>query len=247
MLRRIGRLGMTAVAAAAQRKAAPFRASEALRLLLADGDLSSRKSLLNTISADERFVICAEAGDAAGAVEAALRETPDICLVDVKMPGGGTAAAWEISQRLPVTTIVMLADSAEGSDLLDALRAGAMGYLLKDTNPSRLTHALWDAHRGIAALPRELTARVISQFRERGPTWRNLATSKARLSTREWQILGLIQDGLSSRAIAARLSVSPATVRSHRARIVRKLKANGELDTLERLSVSTAKSPSVMT
>ena len=65
---------------------AALLASDPLRLLLADGDVTTRKSLLNTISADDRFVICAEAGDAAGAVEAALRETPDICLVDVKMP-----------------------------------------------------------------------------------------------------------------------------------------------------------------
>jgi two-component system NarL family response regulator len=227
--------------------AAPLPASEPLRLLLADGDASSRKSLLETISADERFVICAEAGDAAGAVEAALRERPDLCLVDVKMPGGGTAAAWEICQRLPATTIVMLTDSMEDSDFLDALRAGAMGYLLKDTNPLRLTHALWDAHRGVAALPRMLTARVISQFRERGPTWRSLASSEARLSTREWQILGLIQNGFDSRAIATHLSLSPATVRSHRARIVRKLKANGELETLERLGAAAANSSDLLT
>jgi two-component system nitrate/nitrite response regulator NarL len=233
------RLAMTATAA--------VLAPEPLRLLLADGDAPSRKSLLATISADERFVICAEACDAAGAVGAALREAPDICLIDVNMPGGGTAAAWEISQRLPVTTIVMLADSMEESDFLDALRAGAMGYLLKDTNPLRLTHALWDANRGVAALPRVLTARMISQFRERGPTWRSLATSQGRLSTREWQILALIQDGFDSRAIAARLSLSPATVRSHRARIVRKLKASGELETLERLSASAANSPTLMT
>jgi two-component system NarL family response regulator len=215
--------------------AAPLPASEPLRLLLADGDASSRKSLLETISADERFVICAEAGDAAGAVEAALRERPDLCLVDVKMPGGGTAAAWEICQRLPATTIVMLTDSMEDSDFLDALRA------------LRLTHALWDAHRGVAALPRMLTARVISQFRERGPTWRSLASSEARLSTREWQILGLIQNGFDSRAIATHLSLSPATVRSHRARIVRKLKANGELETLERLGAAAANSSDLLT
>jgi two-component system, NarL family, nitrate/nitrite response regulator NarL len=222
-------------------------ATEPLRLLLADGDALSRKSLLATISADDRFVVCAESTDAAGAVEAALRETPDICLVDVNIPGGGTAAAWEISQRLPLTTIVMVADSMEDGDFLDALRAGAMGYLLKDTNPLRLTHALWDANRGVAALPRVLTARMISQFRERGPTWRSLATSQGRLSTREWQILGLIQDGFDSRAIAARLSLSPATVRSHRARIIRKLKASGEHETLERLRALASNSPTLVT
>jgi DNA-binding NarL/FixJ family response regulator len=141
----------------------------------------------------------------------------------------------------------MLAESMDDSDFLDAVRAGAMGYLLKDANPLRLTHALWDAHRGVAALPRILTARMISQFRERGPTWRSLATSEGRLSTREWQILALIQDGLDSRAIAARLSLSPATVRSHRARIVRKLKASGELETLERLGASVANSSRLTT
>jgi DNA-binding NarL/FixJ family response regulator len=135
----------------------------------------------------------------------------------------------------------------EHADFLDALRAGAMGYLSKDTNPSRLTHALWDAHEGVVALPRVLTASLISQLRERGPTWRSIATGKARLSTREWQILGLIQDGLNSRAIAVRLSLSPATVRSHRARIVRKLKASGELETLERVRAATANPSTIIT
>ncbi|MGN6796911.1 MAG: response regulator [Gaiellaceae bacterium] len=236
----VRRLAMTSPAAT------PLVLSEPLRLLLAEGDAASRKSLLKTISGDDRFVICAEAGDAASAVDVALRERPDLCIVDVKMPGGGIAAAWEIGQRLPGTTIVMLADSMEDGDFLDALRAGAMGYLLKDMNPARLTHALWDAHSGIAALPRVLTARVISQFRERGPTWRSLATSEARLSTREWQILGLIQNGFGSRAIASHLSLSPATVRSHRARIVRKLTANGDLETLERLRASADNTPTLL-
>jgi DNA-binding NarL/FixJ family response regulator len=211
------------------------RTSKPLRLLVADDHVPTRKALIETVSADKRFMVCAEASDAPSAVEAALRERPDICLLDVRMPGGGTAAAWEIIQRLPHTTVVMLTVSTEDDDLVDALRAGAMGYLLKDTNPARLTHALWDAHRGLAAVPRVLMTRVMSQFRERGPTWRRLASSKARLSTREWQILELIDEGFDSRAIAERLSVSPATVRSHRARIVRKLKANDEHELLERL------------
>jgi DNA-binding NarL/FixJ family response regulator len=142
------------------------------------------------------------------------------------MPGGGgIAAAWEISARLPETRIVILTVSDESRDVLAALRAGAVGYLLKDMDFERLPAALWDVAHGEATIPRTLLADVLAQFRDPSANWRSRASEEdgPKLTSREWEILELHQQGLSTAQIARRLSLTPATVRSHRARLVRKL------------------------
>ena len=110
--------------------------SDPVRVLLADDHVPTRHDIRRALEADSRFVVCAEAGDAPAAIEAAVRETPDICVLDVRMPGSGVAAAWEISSRLPQTKIVMLTVSSDDTDLFASLRAGASGYLLKDMDPA---------------------------------------------------------------------------------------------------------------
>ena len=114
------------------------------------------------------FEICAEVDDGPAAVEAAERERPDVCLLDIQMPGSGIRAAEEIAQKVPDSAIVMLTVSRRDADLFDALRVGASGYLLKDTDPERLPLALRGVLDGEAALPRHLVALVIAEFRERG-------------------------------------------------------------------------------
>ncbi len=142
------------------------------------------------------------------------------------MPGSGIAAAWEISSRLPGTNVVMLSVSGADREVFAALRAGAVGYLLKTIDPDRLPQALWDVNRGEAAIPGALMARIIAEFRDRGPRWRTAVVreSEARLSSREWEVLELLRCRLTTAQIANRLSLTPATVRSHRARILRKLR-----------------------
>ena len=172
------------------------------------------------------FSVVAEVGTADAAVETALRERPDVCLLDINMPGNGIAAAAGIAAELPDTAIVMLTVSRDDSDLFDALRAGAVGYLLKDTDPSRLPHALRGVLEGEAALPRTLVARVIEEFQARSRR-RRLAFAKKRgveLTEREWEVLELLHQKLSTADIAQRLGVSRVTVRSHIAAILRKLR-----------------------
>jgi DNA-binding NarL/FixJ family response regulator len=143
------------------------------------------------------------------------------------MPGGGVRAAWEISARLPQTRIVMLTASRDDRDLFAALEAGAAGYLLKDMDPERLPHALADVFGGHAPLPRELVARLIDQFRDRGPRRRAVVNdgAEARLTSREWQVLDLMRQELPTSEIARRLVLSPVTVRTHVNSILRKLRA----------------------
>jgi DNA-binding NarL/FixJ family response regulator len=197
-----------------------------LRVLIADDHAPGRDDIRRVLERDERFGVCASVADAAGAVQAAVRERPDICLLDIRMPGNGLAAAWEISARLPQTKIVMLTVSDDDADLFAALRTGADGYLLKTMNLQRLPDALDGVYSGEAAMPGELVARLLEQFRAHEPSWRQLVvgdSSCGRLTSREWEVLELLAEGLSTRGIARRLTLSTNTVRVHIAAAVRKL------------------------
>lgn len=192
---------------------------------MADDHVPTREDIRTTLDADPRFRVCAEASDAAGAVEAAIRDRPDVCLLDISMPGGGVAATWEISARLPETKIVMLTASEEESDLLAALRAGAASYLVKTIDPGRLPHALHDVCEGRAAIPRDLVTVLVRHFRSpesRRRTLRGSALAE-RLTSREWEVLGLLAQDLSTAQIAGRLVLSKSAVRAHIAAVVRKL------------------------
>ena len=119
-----------------------------VRVLIADDHAPTRSDVREALEESGRFTVCAEAPDAAAAVEAAVRERPEVCVLDVRMPGGGVAAVWEIAARLPETKIVMLTVSADDGDLFAALRAGADGYLLKATDLGPLPEALEDVLAG---------------------------------------------------------------------------------------------------
>jgi len=199
-----------------------------VRVVIADDHAPTREDVRIALEEDPRFVVVAEAPDAFGAIEAAVREQPELCLLDVHMPGGGAKATWEISARLPTTKIVMLTVSRDDTDLFAALQAGAAGYLLKDMDPARLPHALADVLEGRAALPRALVARLIEQFRDRSPRRRAVVGGDdptSRLTSREWQVLDLMRQDLSNSQIARRLSLSPVTVRTHVNSILKKMGA----------------------
>jgi DNA-binding NarL/FixJ family response regulator len=132
-----------------------------VRVLVADDHEPTRKDVMSALKRDGRFDVCAEAADAAAAVARAMEQQPDLVLLDIRMPGSGLRALWEISARLPSTRIVMLTVSEEDSDLFAALRAGAHGYLLKDIDPRRLPEALFDVHSGNSAIPRPLVSRML--------------------------------------------------------------------------------------
>jgi len=197
-----------------------------LRVLIADDHAPTRDDVRRALDRDERFDVCAAAADAAEAVQAAVRERPDVCLLDIRMPGSGLAAAWEIAARLPRAKIVMLTVSAEDADLFAALRAGAHGYLLKTMNLNRLADALAGVCSGEAAMQRTLVARVLERFHGREPRWRHPVASgspEPRLTSREWEVLELLAQGRSTGEIARRLVLSASAVRVHIASIVRKL------------------------
>ena len=199
-------------------------ASRALTVLIADDHPLVRDGISHALM--QRDVdVCAQAADAPGAVAAALRERPDVCLLDIDMPGNGIVAAQEIAEQLPETAVVMLTVSDDERDLLASVLAGAVGYLLKDSNPDRLAFALQGVLSGEAAVPRRLMARVLDHVRA-SETRRRLGLRMPRgvqLTDREWDVLELMHDEMTTRDVATRLSVSPVTVRRHLSSAVAKL------------------------
>jgi DNA-binding NarL/FixJ family response regulator len=197
--------------------------SEVRTVVVADDHVPARAGVRAALELGS-FAVVAEARDAASAVVAALEHRPDVCLLDIHMPGGGIAAASRIAARLPETAVVMLTVSCEDADFFDALNAGARGYLLKDMDPARLSHALEGVLAGEAALPRALAARLVDRFRGRELHRVQIAGSRTvTLSAREWEILDLLREGLTTRQIAERLFLSDVTVRSHVSSILKKL------------------------
>jgi DNA-binding NarL/FixJ family response regulator len=206
------------------------------RVLLADDHPPTRAGVRAAIEG-HGFEVIAEVGDAAAAIEVATRERPDVCLLDIHMPGSGIRAAAEITQRLPDVTVVMLTISRNDDDLFDALRAGAAGYLLKDMDPERIPNALRGVLEGEAALPRSLTARVIEEFRGRSRRRRLPLTGQrgVDLTSREWEVLDLMRQGLETAEIADRLFVSRVTVRRHVGSILQKLHVTSREEAIKRL------------
>jgi DNA-binding NarL/FixJ family response regulator len=216
--------------------AASIDESRPIRVVIADDHVPTREEIRMTLEAESGFRVCGEAGDASGAVDAATRERPDLCLLDINMPGGGVAAAWEITARLPQTKVVMLTVSTEDRDLFAALKAGAAGYLLKGMDPDELPRALESVVRGEAALAPALVGRVITEFRDRSARRRTTAAEgpEGQLTSREWQVLELLRHGLNTSEIARRLVLSPVTVRTHVNSILRKLRARDRAELISR-------------
>jgi two-component system nitrate/nitrite response regulator NarL len=194
-----------------------------VRVVLVEDHQLVRTAVRRLLEADG-FQVVAEAADAAAGTEAVLREAPDLCLMDIAIPGGGIGATREISRRAPGTTVVMLTASADHENVIDSIRAGAAGYLLKGMNPARLVNALRGVLAGEAAIPRPLMAQLITELQTQG-RHRTLVgkDGRAKLTGREFEVLELMCDGLSNSAIAKRLSISPVTVRRHSSEVVRKL------------------------
>ena len=195
-----------------------------LRVLLADDHVPIRAGVRIALE-EAGLEVCGEAANANAAIEQALRERPDVCVLDIHMPGDGIRAAAAIKDALPETAVVMLTVSRNDPDLFEAIKAGASGYLLKDADPEGLPHALERAAAGEAVFPGTLVARLVDEFREverrHRPSLRRRSSSD--LTSREWEVLECLREGLTTAEIATRLFLSQTTVRRHVGSILKKL------------------------
>jgi DNA-binding NarL/FixJ family response regulator len=168
----------------------------------------------------DNFTVVGEAGDAKEAIDVIAATDPDLVLSDLHMPeGGGIALAKAVSATVPV---IMLTVSESESDLLDAVAAGALGYLVKSTAPDELREQLWKASKGEPVFSASLAALVLTEFRK-------LHKAKApgeALSDREREVLQLVARGHTYKEIGEDLFISAKTVENHVRNILKKLQLN---------------------
>jgi DNA-binding NarL/FixJ family response regulator len=200
------------------------RVRRATRVVVAGAHVPTRAGIRLVLERNG-FEICAEAPDANSAVAAVLRERPELCLVDADLPGGAMLATARITTRAPATDTVMLAAEADEQGVVDALRAGASGYLPLEADPEGLIRALRAVRRGEPAVPRSLLGPLVDQFRIRERRRRVSVRGgfEVELTRRQSEVLELLREGLGTAEIAARLGLSPVTVRRHLSLVLDKL------------------------
>ena len=164
--------------------------------------------------ADEA-IVCAEASDAETAIRAAMRTQPDLCLVGSEIPGGGVAAVRGICRAAPRCAAVVLAPHHDVDELIDAVRAGAVGYVPGTRVADRLQRIVRAVAANEAVVPRSMVLELLLEMRNVG--------SAGGLSSRESQVLGMLRRGHSTAEIAARIEIAPVTVRRHISELVHKL------------------------
>jgi len=202
-----------------------------IRVLLADDQALVRAGFRALLAATDDLQVVAEAEDGTSAVRRARDTVPDVVLMDIRMPGqDGLAATREIvaDPRLGAVRVIVLTTFAEDEYIFEALRVGASGFLVKDTEPDELLAAVRVVHRGEALLSPTVTRRLIAEFaaRARPPSaGKELTRALSRLTEREREVLTLAAQGLSNDEIAVRLVVSPATAKTHVSRTMIKLQA----------------------
>jgi DNA-binding NarL/FixJ family response regulator len=208
-----------------------------LTVLIADDHVPTRTGVrLALEGADLRVV--GEVATAQRAVTEALRLRPDVCLLAIDLPGGGIEATQRIRDALPKTKIVMLTGSERDEDLFGSLRAGADGYLMASTSVSRLPHAIRGVVSGEAALPRQMTARLIREYRDRGrrPVPKLAVMGRTiELTVREFEVLERLRKHERTCEIAGQLGISEITVRRHVSAALRKLGVSSRRDAVELL------------
>jgi NarL family two-component system response regulator LiaR len=193
-----------------------------IRVLLVDDHAVVRKGLCALFEREPGIEVTGEAENGERAVQSAERLRPDVVLMDLEMPGiGGIEATRQLSAAHPDTKIVILTSHAAEEDVFPALKAGAVGYLLKHSAPDDVIGAIRRAHAGETVLHPTI-ARMVLQEIQRPPRPSQSRTSEP-LSSRELEVLRLLARGMSNQEIADSLVVGEPTVRSHVSAILRKL------------------------
>ncbi len=188
-----------------------------IRVMVVDDQALVREGLMTLLDAAPDIVPVAAAADGAEAVRLAARHRPDVVLMDLRMPElDGVEATRRIREALPDTEIVVLTTHADEASILDALRAGARGYLTKDAGIAEISRAVHAAADHLALLdPLVHTRLVAAASAGARPTTRAPAALPDELTPREAEVLALVAQGLSNREIATALVVSEATVKTH--------------------------------
>ncbi|TDC85637.1 response regulator transcription factor [Micromonospora sp. KC606] len=192
-----------------------------IRVLLADDQTLVRAGFRSILAGEDGIEVVGEAANGAEAVRLARQLRPDVVLMDIRMPGmDGLAATPEITVNPDVRVIILTTFDLDDY-VYAALRAGASGFLVKDTEPAELIHGVRVVARGDALIAPSITRRLISEFTARVPH-PDPGPRLSALTGREREVMALVAAGLSNDEIAARLVLSPATAKTHVSRIMTK-------------------------
>lgn len=198
-----------------------------LRILLADDHETVREGLRMILNAQPDMQVVATASDGREAIAQAEQMTPDVVIMDISMPGlNGLAATMQLTERCPGSRVLTLTRHADSSYLQQLLRAGAAGYVLKQSRPAELLHAIRAVATGGKYVDTSIAAPMIGTYAK--PVTAPEPT--APLSPRETEVLRLIAWGNTNKEIAARLDLSVKTVEAHKANGMRKLGMRGRID-----------------
>jgi len=196
-----------------------------IRILLADDQTLIRAGFRALLDAEPDMQVVGEAGTGRDAVGLALREAPDVVLMDIRMPDGdGLDATRRImaEPRLAGTRIIILTTFELDEYIAEAVRAGAAGFLLKDTEPAELIRAVRVVHDGDALLSPSVTRRIMAQLALHSRASAE-PVALEQITEREREVLALVGEGLNNAEIAERLFITPLTAKTHVSRIMNKL------------------------
>jgi len=189
-----------------------------IRVLLADDQALFREGLETLLSVHRDIDVVGQASNGQEAVDLALKLRPDVILMDMQMPIlNGIGATRRLKQSLPECRVIMLTTFNDNEIIFDALRAGAVGYLLKDVGSAHLAESIRATTRGDSILDPSVAAKVVQEFSRVSnmvPTTITEALPEP-LSERETEVLKLVMSGLSNREIADKLFISPGTAKTH--------------------------------
>ncbi len=203
-----------------------------IKVLVVDDHALFRRGLQMVLEQEPDIEVVGEAGDGSEAVHRAAEHLPDIVLMDVRMPKrGGIEACGAIHDAVPSAKIIMLTISDEEADLYEAIKAGAMGYLLKEISIDEVATAIRAVHGGQSLISPSMASKLITEFASmsrRGDDRQQVPTP--RLTDREMEVLKLVAKGLNNRDIAKQLFISENTVKNHIRNILEKLQLHSRME-----------------
>jgi len=210
-------------------EAAEERQTESLRVLIVDDHDLFRTGLRNLLE-EQNVQVVGEAGTGGEAVRIVRELAPDVVVMDLNMPGmGGVDATRHITAVAPLTRVVMLTISDDDSDVMDAILAGACGYLLKDSSILELMAGIRAAAQGESLISPTIAAKVLQRVRATSTQPEIANTIRSELSDREIEVLKLIANGKDNAVIAGELHISPKTVKNHISNILMKLQIDNRI------------------
>lgn len=199
-----------------------------IKVLIADDHPIFREGLARSLDDNASFRVVGQAGSAAEAVDLSRRAAPDVVLLDISMPGGGLAALREIGDLDPAPGVAMLTASEDDQDVMEALKAGAKGYILKGIGSRELAQVVGDIAAGRTYLSPSLAMKVLSAMRKPAPV--QPASPIDELTRREEDILRRVAEGMSNKEVARELDLQEKTVKHYMTSILQKLQARNRVE-----------------